>query len=319
MLPHPPRAAFDAVCDKDTFAELCAAHGLETPRTEVARLAGDEPIAPCAIPFPVVAKPSVSAGYYDFLLKGFKKVYFLSSQAELDELWRDLRNAGFTDDFLVQELIGGDDTHMDSLTLYIGRDGAPRLLGAAQVLPEDHAPDDARQPRRDGHPREARAMGKGLRTSRRRRIPWLCQFRYQALPSDGPRGLPRLQPRMGRNSYYNVAGGVNPMEVLVRDAIDGIIDEPRRADKPALYSLVPLPLLKRYVPAGPLLDEVNNLASAKRVFDPQRYAADASWRRRLDVTLTETNQYRKFCKVLSGAHRHFFLETSAQQPPKLPT
>ncbi len=87
VCPIPPRAAFDAVCDKDTFAELCAAHGLETPRTEVARLAGAEPIAPCAIPFPVVAKPSVSAGYYDFLLKGFKKVYFLSSQAELDELW----------------------------------------------------------------------------------------------------------------------------------------------------------------------------------------------------------------------------------------
>ncbi len=74
------------------------------------------------------------------LLAGRKKVYFLSSQAELDELWRDLRNAGFTGDFLVQELIGGDDTHMDSLTLYIGRDGTPRLLGAAQVLLEDHAP-----------------------------------------------------------------------------------------------------------------------------------------------------------------------------------
>ena len=123
-----------------------------------------------------------------------------------------------------------------------------------------------------------------------------ANFDIKRCPVTGREVFLDCNPRMGRNSYYNVAGGVNPMEILVRDAIDGLIDEPKRADKPALYSLVPLPLLKRYVPAGPLLDEVNDLASAKRVFDPQRYDADASWRRRLDVALTETNQYRKFAK-----------------------
>lgn len=296
VCPIPPRAAFDAVCDKDTFAELCAAHGLETPRTEVARLAGDEPIAPCAIPFPVVAKPSVSAGYYDFLLKGFKKVYFLSSQAELDELWRDLRNAGFTGDFLVQELIGGDDTHMDSLTLYIGRDGAPRLLGAAQVLLEDHAPTMLGNPVAMVIREKPELWKKASALLADAGYRGFANFDIKRCPVTGREVFLDCNPRMGRNSYYNVAGGVNPMEVLVRDAIDGLIDEPKRADKPALYSLVPLPLLKRYVPAGPLLDEVNDLASAKRVFDPQRYASDASWRRRLDVALTETNQYRKFAK-----------------------
>ena len=107
------------MCDKGTFARLCREHGLEAPRTEVVRLAGTEPIAPSQIPFPVVAKPAVSAGYYDTLLKGFKKVYYITAQAELDELWRDLRASGFTGDFLVQELIGGDDTVMEHITVYI--------------------------------------------------------------------------------------------------------------------------------------------------------------------------------------------------------
>ncbi len=296
VCPIPPRAAFDAVCDKDTFADLCAQHGLETPRTEVARLAGDDPIAPCAIPFPVVAKPAVSAGYYDFLLKGFKKVYFLTSQDELDELWRDLRGAGFTGDYLVQELIDGDDTNMDSLTLYIGQDGAPRLLGAAQVLLEDHAPTMLGNPVAMVIREKPELWEKAAALLSDAGYRGFANFDIKRCPMTGREVFLDCNPRMGRNSYYNVAGGVNPMEVLVRDVIDGASDDPRRADEPALYSLVPLPLLKRYIPAGPLLDEVNGLARGERVFDPQRYAADASWRRRLDVALTEANQYRKFAK-----------------------
>lgn len=297
----PPRAAFDAVCDKGTFARLCREHGLEAPRTEVVRLAGAEPIAPSQIPFPVVAKPAVSAGYYDTLLKGFKKVYYITAQAELDELWRDLRTSGFTGDFLVQELIGGDDTYMDSLTLYIGRDGKPRLLGAAQVLLEDHAPAMLGNPvamvirEKPELWRRAAALlaDAGYRG--------FANFDVKRDPATGREIFLDCNPRMGRNSYYNVAGGVNPMEVLVRDAIDGADDDVRIAGAPALYTLVPLSLLRRYVRDEELLAEVNDLILRKRVFDPQRYAADRGLRRMIDVELTEKNQIRKFARYYPEA------------------
>ncbi len=297
----PPRAAFDAVCDKGTFARLCREHGLEAPRTEVVRLAGTEPIAPSQIPFPVVAKPAVSAGYYDTLLKGFKKVYYITAQAELDELWRDLRASGFTGDFLVQELIGGDDTYMDSLTLYIGRDGKPRLLGAAQVLLEDHAPAMLGNPvamvirEKPELWRRAAALlaDAGYRG--------FANFDVKRDPATGREIFLDCNPRMGRNSYYNVAGGVNPMEVLVRDAIDGADDDVRIAGAPALYTLAPLSLLRRYVRDEELLAEVNDLILRKRVFDPQRYAADRGLRRMIDVELTEKNQIRKFARYYPEA------------------
>lgn len=297
----PPRAAFDAVCDKGTFARLCREHGLEAPRTEVVRLAGTEPIAPSQIPFPVVAKPAVSAGYYDTLLKGFKKVYYITAQAELDELWRDLRASGFAGDFLVQELIGGDDTYMDSLTLYIGRDGKPRLLGAAQVLLEDHAPAMLGNPvamvirEKPELWRRAAALlaDAGYRG--------FANFDVKRDPATGREIFLDCNPRMGRNSYYNVAGGVNPMEVLVRDAIDGADDDVRIAGAPALYTLVPLSLLRRYVRDEELLAEVNDLILRKRVFDPQRYAADRGLRRMIDVELTEKNQIRKFARYYPEA------------------
>ena len=120
-------------------------------------------------------------------------------------------------------------------------------------------------------------------------------------PATGREIFLDCNPRMGRNSYYNVAGGVNPMEVLVRDAIDGADDDVRIAGAPALYTLVPLSLLRRYVRDEELLAEVNDLILRKRVFDPQRYAADRGLRRMIDVELTEKNQIRKFARYYPEA------------------
>lgn len=296
VCPIPPRHAFDSVCDKGVFTRLCREHGLDTPRTEVVRLAGGDPIAPSEIPFPVVAKPAVSAGYYPTLMKGFKKVYYATAQSELDELWRDLRASGFDGDFLVQELVGGDDTYMDSLTLYIGGDGRARLLGAAQVLLEDHAPAMLGNPvamvireKRELWERAAALLADaGYRG--------FANFDVKRDPKTGRELFLDCNPRIGRNSYYNVAGGVNPMEVLVRDVIDGTTDEVRVAADEALYTLVPVSLLRRYVRDEALLAEVDGLIRRGRVFDPQRYDRDRGLRRLIDVELTEKNHIRKFAQ-----------------------
>ena len=141
VCPVPPRPAFDAVCDKDVFSRLCREHGLDAPRTEVVRLAGDATIAPSALPFPVVAKPAVSAEYYPTMLKGFKKVYYVTEQSQLDGLWRDLRAAGFGGDFLVQELIGGDDNvHGLADALHRPRRAAAPTRGRPGPASRDHAP-----------------------------------------------------------------------------------------------------------------------------------------------------------------------------------
>lgn len=292
----PSREAFNAVCDKSVFSRLCQDHGLDIPCTEVVRLAESDPIPPSTLPFPVIAKPAVTAEYYPSILGGFKKVYYMTEQAQLDRLWSDLRASGFTGDFLVQELIGGDDTFMDSLTIYIGRDGRPRMLGAAQVLLEDHAPSML------GNPvamviREKRELWE-------RACALLADVGYRGFanfdikrdPVTGRELFLDCNPRIGRNSYYNVAGGVNPMRVLVRDMLDGAKDEALVANEPALYTLVPVSLLRRYLREQDLVDEVDSLVAAGRVFDPQRYDADRGLRRMLDVELTEGNQVRKFAK-----------------------
>ena len=293
----PPKDAFDAVCDKATFSRLCQDHGLDVPAMERVSLAGTSPIAPCQIPFPVVAKPAVSAGWYDMLLKGFKKVYYVTEQSQLDELWAGLRAAGFDGEILVQELIGGDDTYMDSLTIYIGQDGEARLLGAAQVLLEDHAPTMLGNPVAMVIRKKDELWEKAGRMLSDVGYRGFANFDVKRDPKDGRELFLDCNPRIGRNSFYNVAGGVNPMRVQVEDSIDHVAStQPLRAVEPALYTLVPVPLLRRYVRDPELLAEVDGLVRSGRVFDPQRYRADWGLRRRLDVELTELNQYRKFGK-----------------------
>ena len=55
--------------------------------------------------------------------------------------------------------------------------------------------------------------------------------------------------------------------------------------------------MRRYVRDPELLARVDRLVSQNLVFDPQRYAADRSLRRMVDVgSQTENNQYRKFAR-----------------------
>ncbi|MCI1665111.1 MAG: GNAT family N-acetyltransferase [Atopobiaceae bacterium] len=296
VCPLPNREVFDLMSDKMTFSELCRGHGLDTPETELVRLGQPGKVAPSAIGFPCVAKPSCSADYAPFLNKGFKKVYYVHDQAQLDDLWRRLVEAGFLGDFLVQELIEGDDTYMDSMTIYMGSDGKAHMLGAAQVLLEDHAPTMLGNPvamivrpmPELWEKAEALLADAGYRG--------FANFDIKRDPKTGRTLFLEVNPRIGRNSYYNCAAGVNPMRALVTDAVDGKGGRCFKADDHVLYTLVPTDLLKTYVRDPELAAEVETLIAEGHVADPQRYDADKGPRRMIDVELTERNQVRKFAQ-----------------------
>lgn len=294
LTPTPARDVIDQVSHKDRFAELCRANGLDTPVYEAVHLAGTDPVAPCAIPFPVVAKPAFSPDYAGYMSRGFKKVYFIERQEQLDSLWRDLRAAGFAGTFIVQELIEGDDTYMDSVTLYIDSRGVPTLFSGANVLLEDHAPSMLGNP--------VAMITASAPEVWRRCARLLCSVGYRGYanfdvkrdPHDGRMLFLEVNPRIGRNSYYVCAAGANPMRHCVEDLVFGRPLEATFTEDEILYSLVPLRLLRRYVRDDELRARMERIVRAGKVYDPQRYAADRGLRRLIDVEMTEWNQVRKF-------------------------
>ena len=289
----PPRDAFEAVCDKATFSRLCREHGLDVPAMDVVHLAGADPIAPTQIAFPVVAKPAVSADYYHLIVQGFKKVYYMTEQSQLDELWADLRAAGFAGDFLVQELIEGDDNYMDSITMYVDSEGEIALRSAAHVILEDHVP------ALYGNPvamitkpvpelwDKVGAMLKG--------IGWrgFANIDLKRDPKTGRAIFMDFNPRIGANSYYSCAAGVNPMYVLVRDIVDGVHDESHSIEKNVLYKRVPVSLARRYVTDPELLELFDRVVGEGAVANPTR-CPDDTLGSRLNGMLMERNYIRKF-------------------------
>lgn len=290
QLPTPEAA--QKVSDKVSFAELCVAHGLDVARTEVVTLAAGVAPAPTAIPFPVVAKPAVSADYVHLYAKGFKKVYYISCQEELDQLWQDLLRVGYTSDFLVQELIPGDDTYMDSITLYADTNHEIRLKASAHVLLEDHVPELLGNPVAmitTPMPEGWAKLGALLSD-----IGW-CGFANVDIkrdPRDGRHVFLDCNPRIGANSYYVAAAGVNPMYVLVRDIVDGV-SETHEATNSILYHRVPTSLLPRYVQDATTRAQLEDLIASKACFNPTRCASDTLAARTYGWAM-EHNYIKKF-------------------------
>lgn len=290
----PPREARLRAADKATFAQMCAEHGIDTPYTEVVHLAGTDPIPASEIAFPLVAKPAVSGEYSDLILHGFQKVYFMHEQAELDKLWADLRAYGFEGDFLVQELITGDDTYMDSITMYVNSEGKTALCSSAQVILEDHVPNQL------GNPvamitRPMPELWEKV-SSMLEGIGWrgFANFDLKRDPKTGRVVFMDFNPRIGANSYYSALAGENPMEVLVEDVIDHA-SVSHKIEVNALYHRVPVSLARRYILDEKLRSEFDAIVRAGREGNPTRCPVD-TLRSQFYGWLMERNYVRKFAQ-----------------------
>lgn len=297
VCPLPPHDLMTQVSDKVEFEKLCARYGLDTTSSEVVRIIPGLPSPePTKIPFPLIAKPAVSSAYSHLYEKGFKKVYFIREQAELDRLWRDLAEASFEGDFLVQELIEGDDTYVDMITVYVDTRGKATMFAGAQVLLEDHSPSLFGNPvamYTRPMPELWSKVGKMLED-----IGWrgFANFDLKRDRRDGRAIFMDFNPRIGRNSYYCCAGGVNPMISLVSDVIDGKPGRLVRMHDNALYTLVPPAMLDRYLLDQVLAGEVHDAIAQRRVFNPTMYSAD-SLASRLYAWAMDENQRCKFERV----------------------
>ncbi|KUH58667.1 hypothetical protein AUL39_06770 [Tractidigestivibacter scatoligenes] len=296
VTPTPSLESVEALAHKDRFIRLCRERNLPTPATEIVDLSDGTAILPSKIAFPVVAKPSFSAEYAPFIAQGFRKVYLMHSQAELDELWEKLRSAGFAGTFLVQEFVPGDDTMNETVTVYVTHSGRISLLSGARTILNDHSPS---------------LMGNSV-AMLTQEVPELYDQVSRLLegmdyhgyacvdvkrdPRDGRALFLEINPRVGRNSYYVSAAGENPMGHCIEELVFGREPKEVRTSREALYTLVPRGLLRRYLTDNSLYKRVENACRAGLVFDPQRYAHDKGASRMLSVSLTELNQYRKFAK-----------------------
>lgn len=296
VVPFPSVASMEALSDKVHFASACQAVGLRTPRQVVVTgedLAKGDP--QINIPFPLIGKAAIGSDWDAMEFPGKRKIYEINNADELASLWRDLRQAGFSSSFLIQERILGADEAMRSITVYMASDGRVTMAASARVLLEDHAPTLIGNPVAMITEPYPDLWAKVETLLHEADYHGFANFDLKLDPSTAEPVFFEVNPRIGRNCYYCVAAGVNPMVPMIRDLVDGQPGERREARREALYSLVPLHLIAHQVEDPAVVRRAVGLALRQGgVIDPLDSRDERSLRRRLLLTGLRLNQDRKF-------------------------
>ncbi|KAB1663971.1 hypothetical protein [Pseudoclavibacter sp. CFCC 13611] len=300
-LPFPSLQTFEEVSDKQQFARIAGEVGMRVPTTQTidfspADDAGWQPEA-VTLRYPLVCKPAVSSYWQTMSFDGKKKIYFVETAEQLERLWQTLRTGGFRGEFLVQELVPGDDTTQRSVTAYVDGEGRVTMLSGARVLLEDHTPAGMGIPAAMISDRDDELLDQARRFLEHVDYHGFANFDAKIDPRDGSAVFFEVNPRIGRNNYYVSAGGTSPAAAVVRDVIAG--ESPQSPDvvsQRVLYTTVPTGLLLKYL-TGAQSEEVRRLLRTKQVVEPLKYPrVERSLRRGLYLMLASANQRRKYRK-----------------------
>lgn len=294
VVPAVDGAVLDMVADKVEFAKVCEELGIPAPRTLVQDFAGADAAdwAPdnVDLEFPVVAKPAVGAAYEGLKFEGKQKIYKVDTPAQLREIFGLVREAGFRDRFVVQELIPGDDTAMRSITAYVDSSGQATLLATAQVLLQEHQPLAIGNPAAMVTTPFPELMDQAERFLKHVGYRGFANFDVKLDPRDGVMKFFEMNPRIGRNNYYVTAAGANVAEFITTDLIEKLPHDQVIVRNEILYSVLPQPLLRRYLTGD--ARALHKRVSAKGVHHPLVYP-DSLWRKAY-VLAAKANFVKKY-------------------------
>lgn len=288
------------LADKAEFAEICQELGIDTVPTVIVDFSlAQEPDwnGHQELPwsYPVVGKAANTAEYHHVQFPGKKKVFFLESAAQQQDLVRRLAESGFTGRFLFQELIEGDDTAQRSVTAYRSSRGRVTLLCAAQVLLGEHTPEALGRPAAmitGDFPTLTAAAEKFLDA-----VDYVgfANFDVKVDPRTGRECFFEINPRIGRNNYYVTAAGEPVARHVVEDRLHGRDIEQVRVTAPILYTILPLRLVMHYVRDAALRGHVLRVAR-RNLRNPFRYGPEGLWMRAYSV-VSGLNFVRKYRAV----------------------
>lgn len=246
--------------DKESFPEYASKYGMRTVPTITVNLDDDKATIADALnsfegPYPVAIKPVVATEYVLLNWDTKKKVYQARDRAHAEEILAELelntRGYETARRFAVQTWLSGNDTYNLSFTAYIDTHGSVTMISSAQFLLQEHDPTKLGNPiavYTQPFPGLYKQVEKFLMG-----VQWRGFANFD-VKVDARNGIPyfiEMNPRLGRTMYYNIAAGIDPIEVLVADVVEGKRLTKRKLPQEAVFSFIPLPFVKQYL--GPRL------------------------------------------------------------------
>ena len=280
---------------KDKFYALCDEYGLDYPQTVVCE-PGDRISVVKKLPFsfPIVAKPE-NSNAYEYLhlsFEGKKKVYFLNNEDEYIKVAEALNRVGYTGKLILQEYIEGGDDAMRVINSYSDNDGLVRASCLGQPVLEEYAPYTLGN--------YAAIISRNEQDVYERVQAFLEKIGYRGFSNidmkyDAKSGrylMFEINPRLGRSSYFVRAAGINMMEEMIERVVYHKCHTPIFATKRAMWSNVPIGVLRKYVKNQELQKEIRELS--KDCLFTLRCREDFSIKRFYRISRFYLSHYKNF-------------------------
>lgn len=292
VAPYVSGEMLNELIHKEKFYLLCEKYGLDYPTTFIHR---KEMPVDVALPFgaPYVCKPANGVAYWAHPFEGNDKVFICKTREKLSEVLEKVYASGYDDSMIIQDFIPGDDSFMRVLTNYSDGDAKVKMQCLGHVLLEEHTP--------HGIGNHAVIMTE--------ENPELCEKIRQFLEEisfvgfsnfdikfdsrDGKYKVFEINCRQGRSNYYVTGAGYNIAQYVVKDRILGEELPYTVANTESLWSVVPKKVMFDYI-VKDYHSAMEKLIKAGKLKNPQFYAVDNGFGRRLRLLKNQLGHFKKY-------------------------
>ena len=294
---------FELLSTKDRFYRTCERFGLEFPKTDEVAKEGWRDYEP-PFDFPVIMKPANSPMYWNCSYEGKKKVFVVRNADEMRRILEGVYSSSYTDKFIVQDFVPGDDSRMRVMNCFSDRNGKVTMMCLGDVVLEEHTPEGIGSygAIMTGYDMDIAEKIRGFLEE----IGYIgfSNFDLKFDERDGSYKLFEINPRQGRSSYFTTASGKNLARYLVRDALlaENRPCEIATLDDEVLWTMVPLDVIRDYTQDPAVLERVERLIAAKKVRYSYLSKDDCGMLRRM-VFMKNQSNYREQYRNCFG-HRH---------------
>ena len=264
VAPYSDYSMLNRLQQKKLFYELCEEHGLDYPDTVIVK-PGTEEAPELPFKYPVILKPSDPIAYWEHPFDTQEKVYTCKNKEQLTSVIRDIYNAGYPDDLIIQDMIPGNDEYMRVLTCYSNKNGHVKMMCLGHVLLEEHTPHGKGNHAVIITEKNDQIMEKVKALLNSMHYVGFSNFDIKYDRRDGKYKFFEINTRQGRSNYYVTASGINITKFPVEEYILNQPLEFTTPKKEALWLVVPKGVAKKYI------YEEENVAKLKKLLKKGRY------------------------------------------------
>lgn len=285
------KVMMDRLINKENFYKVCEEYGLNYPKTLIYSK-GDK--LKVTFDYPLILKPDSSVYYQKIDFVGKKKVFIIKDELELKQTIKNIYDASYQGNMIIQEYIPGKDTSMFVLNCYSNRFGKVKMMSLGKILIEEKAPLFIGNYAAITDAQNDEIFNQVKEFLEKINYVGISNFDIKYDSRDGKYKFFEINLRQGRSSFYVYGSGINFAKLIVDDYVLEKDLKLKIANKPFLYLNMYKAIAFKFMDK-----ESREKVKNKKIYNPYLYDKDMSFKRRYTYFKTQLRQF----KVLNKYNR----------------